>query len=175
MQDVAYSAAGEQSCRSLRELALQQLLDRARPENGEFPLTTALQELLHQGAHFVVQEVAEWLDCGNKAAVLHANQRLLAQAQQQVPPTAQLRHSVLIPPVHLGAHAVVENAVLGPYVAVGPHTHIKDARVQHSIIQAHSTVKNIILSHSIVGRHAHLGGQRARVSIGDYASVQEGE
>lgn len=154
--------------------ALQRLVDQGIRKNGEYQLTAALAMMNKAGARFTTQAVEEWLDCGNKAATLHTNQRFLTWLQGDenlIDATVQLHNSVLIPPVYLGQQVVIENTVLGPYVSVGSHSHIKDARIQNSIIQTHSTVENTTLKNSMLGNHVCLTGKSAEVSIGDYTTI----
>ncbi len=153
---------------------LKKLIDQNEQKDGEYQLTTALIAMNKAGVRFTIQEVAEWLDCGNKAATLHTNQRFLtfmAGNQDLVANTAQLHNSLLIPPVYLGEQVVVRNTVLGPYVSVGDHTQIEDARIQNSIIQAHSTVAYATLNNSMLGNHVHLIGKSSEMSIGDYTTI----
>ncbi len=154
--------------------ALQRLIDQGIRRDGEYQLTAALEAMNKAGVQFATQAVEEWLDCGNKTATLHANQRFLTflQGEQDlIAATAQLHNSVLIPPVYLGEQVVVKNTVLGPYVSVGSHAYIKDARIQNSIIQTHSTVENVTLKNSMLGNHVSLTGKSAEVSIGDYTTI----
>ncbi len=154
---------------------LQNLIDQPRQRNGEYELTATLGAMRTAGVKFTIQEVEEWLDCGNKEATLHANQHFLTLLQEDkdlIAPTAQIYDSVIIPPVYLGDQVVVRNTVLGPYVSVGSHSYIKDARIQHSIIQAHSTIKNANLNNSMLGNHVYLTGSSSTVNIGDYNTIQ---
>jgi glucose-1-phosphate thymidylyltransferase len=154
--------------------ALQILIDRGIRRSGEYQLTAALEAMNKAGTQFATQEVEEWLDCGNKTATLHTNQRFLTLLQDDkslVASTAQLHNSVLIPPVYLGQQVVVENTVLGPYVSVGSHSYIRDARIQNSIIQTYSTVESTTLQNSMLGNHVYLTGKSEEVSIGDYTTI----
>jgi glucose-1-phosphate thymidylyltransferase len=158
--------------------ALQRLVDQGIRRDGEYQLTAALEAMNQTGVQFSTQVVEEWLDCGNKTATLYANERFLTFLQGDkalVAATAQLHNSVLIPPVYLGEQVVVKNTVLGPYVSVGGHSHINDARIQNSIIQTHSIVENVTLKNSMLGNHVYLTGKSAEVSIGDYTTIMRDE
>ena len=158
--------------------ALQDLVDQEIRRDGEYQLTAALEAMNKQGVRFATQAVDEWLDCGNKEATLYTNQRFLTFLQGDkdlVAPTAQLHNSVLIPPVYLGDQVVVKNTVLGPYVAVGSHTQISDARIQNSIIQSHSTIEHATMKNSMVGNYVYFAGNNAAVSIGDYTTIKQDE
>ena len=154
--------------------SLEELIAHNEQKDGEYQLTTALVAMNKAGVQFTTQEVAEWLDCGNKAATLHTNQRfltLMESNQDLVANTAQLYNSLLIPPVYLGEQVVINNTVLGPYVSVGDHTQIRDARIQNSIIQTHSKVSYTTLDNSMLGNHVCLTGKSSEVSIGDYTTI----
>lgn len=154
--------------------ALQDLVAQGIRKNGEYQLTATLEAMHKAGVQFATQEVEEWLDCGNKAATIYTNQRFLTFLQRDqalISTTAQLHNSVLIPPVYLGEQVVIKNTVLGPYVSVGSHSYINDARIQNSIIQTHSTVENVTLKNSMLGNHVYLTGKSAEVSIGDYTTI----
>ena len=158
--------------------ALQSLVAQGIRREDEYELTAALAAMHQQGVRFATQVVDEWLDCGHKDATLHTNQRYLTLLQDNkdlVAPTAQLHNSVLIPPVYLGEQVIVTNTVLGPYVSVGSHAHIRDARIQNSIVQTHSTIENTIIKNSIVGNHVYFAGKSAAVSIGDYTTIRRDE
>ncbi|MEM9416978.1 MAG: sugar phosphate nucleotidyltransferase [Bacteroidota bacterium] len=155
--------------------ALKDLVARDIRKDGEYQLTAALEAMQQQGVQFATQTVDEWLDCGNKEATLHTNQRFLTFLQDDkglVAPTAQLHNSVLIPPVYIGEQVVVKNTVLGPYVSVGSHAQISDARIQNSIVQTHSTIENATMKDSIIGNHVYFAGKSAAVSIGDYTTIE---
>ncbi|MEL6539313.1 MAG: sugar phosphate nucleotidyltransferase [Bacteroidota bacterium] len=155
--------------------ALQTLVDEGVRKDGEYQLTTALEQLSQQGMQFATQEVQAWLDCGTKAAMLHTNRQFLDLLQEEevlIAPTAHLHNSVLIPPVYLGEQVVVQNAVLGPHVSVGNHSRIDNARIQNSIIQSHSNLYNTNLDSSMIGNYVQLRGRSAVVSIGDYNTLE---
>ena len=155
--------------------ALKALIDQGIRHSGEYQLTTALEHLKRQGMQFAPQEVEAWFDCGNKTATLQTNKQFLALLQDRetlIAPTARLVNSVLIPPVYLGEQVVIQNAVLGPYVSVGNHSCVDDARIQNSIVQAYSHIHNANLKDSMVGNHVQLRGRNAVVSIGDYNTLE---
>ena len=167
---IYYFRKGEQLYQALQRLVAQDIR-----RDGEYQLTTALEVMQQQGVAFTTQTVDEWLDCGNKDATLYTNERFLTFLQGNkdlVAPTAQLQNSVLIPPVYLGEQVVLKNTVLGPYVAIGSHTHIHDTRMQNSIVQTHSTIESAIMKDSIIGNHVHFAGKSMAVSVGDYTTIK---
>ena len=155
--------------------AIQQLIAQNTMQGEEYQLTTALSAMQQQGARFTIQEISEWLDCGNQKATLHAHKRLLtllSNRQELVAHTAHVDHSIIIPPVYLGESAIIKNTVLGPYVSVGGNTSIDNARIQNSMIQEHSVVSNMHLTDSMLGNYVHLAGESAKIDLGDYNTLK---
>jgi glucose-1-phosphate thymidylyltransferase len=154
--------------------AIQTIMEQNMLHRGEYQLTDALMLMQQQGVKFAVQEVDEWLDCGNKAATLHTNQRfltLLQDHQDLIATSARIHNSIIIPPVYLGPEVSLENAIVGPYVSVGAHTHIENSRIQTSLIQTYSRISNASFQDSMLGNYVQLKGKIAEVDIGDYNTV----
>lgn len=158
----------------LRE-ALEKLVAQPLRVGTEYLLTDALQTMMENNVPFSAQPVEEWFDCGNKNATLHTNQcflTLLEGKEVLIAPSAELKNSVLVPPVYLGENVQLENAIIGPYVSIGAHTRVVDARIQHSLVQRHSTIEQVIIQNSIIGNQVHFKGNSAVVNIGDYTTVE---
>lgn len=152
---------------------MQYLLDHDIKEKGEYQLTTALQNLRKKGARLTVGKVQEWLDCGNKQNMVDTNQRYLEliRSQPLIDTSARIHQSVIIPPVFIGADAVIENSVVGPYVSVGEKSVIQNSRLQNSIVQSNTQVTNAFLSNSMLGNFVNFAGHFSDVSLGDYGTV----
>ncbi len=78
---------------------------------------------------------------------------------------------MIIPPVFIGADAVIENSVVGPYVSVGEKSVIQNSRLQNSIVQSNTQVTNALLSNSMLGNFVNFEGHFSDVSLGDYGTV----
>jgi glucose-1-phosphate thymidylyltransferase len=152
---------------------MQYLIDNDIKDKGEYQFTSALQGLNKKGAKLVPGEVKEWLDCGNKNVTVQTNQRYLEfiKDQKLVSEKAQLRNSVVIPPCFIGAGAVIENSVVGPYVSVGENTKISDSRIRNSIIQKESSIKDAMLENSMLGNFVIFEGSYDDLSVGDYNTI----
>lgn len=149
---------------------LQYLIDNDVRDKGEYQITNALDNMRLKGTKFVPGQVTEWLDCGNKNATVHTNQRYLEYIRDAklVSNSATVENSVIIPPVYLGENVVVKNSVIGPHVSVGDETVIENSRIQNTIIQTHATVHHANLENSMVGNYAGYHGQPNDLSVGDY-------
>ena len=82
---------------------LQYLIDNDIKEKGEFQLTNALENMKLKGVKFYPGKVEEWLDCGNPAAAIHANKRVLEFTDNEEPrESLELNNTTLIEPCFIG-------------------------------------------------------------------------
>lgn len=156
----------------LRE-EMQYLIDNNIKEKGEYQFTTALEHLKRKGAVFVPGQVEEWLDCGNKDNMVQTNQRYLEiiKNQKLVSEKAKLINSVIIPPVFIADHVIIENSVIGPYVSISEGTQVTNSRVINSIVQKHCTVSKGVVENSLIGNFVNFAGKSADLSVGDYSTI----
>lgn len=155
--------------------ALHHIITKEIKEKNEFQLTTALELLRSAGTRFRTGEIEEWLDCGNKDAILFSNERMLEFHQDSglVAPNAVIENSVIIPPCFIGDHAVIRNAVIGPYVSVGNNSTVENTVITNSIIQNKSQIKNALLENSMVGNSSKFVGSKDELNIGDYSNFSK--
>ena len=154
---------------------LQYLLDNDIKEKGEYQLTNALENMKSKGTRFVPGKVSEWLDCGNKDATVYTNQRILEFNKGNdnlVSKTAKLINSQIIEPCYIGEHVTLTNSVVGPYVSLGDHTQVDNAKIQNSIVQTHAKIVNAELSNAMLGNYVEFEGKSNNASIGDYTTVK---
>jgi len=154
---------------------LQYLIDNDIKNSGEYQITNALDNMKNKGVNFVPGKVDEWLDCGNKDATVHTNQRYLEYIKDdlRVQRNESMENSAIIPPVYIGKNVKITNSVVGPHVSIGDNTKITNSRIQNSILQTHTTVDNANLENSMLGNHVTLRLSSSDFSIGDYNSVVE--
>lgn len=152
---------------------MQFLIDNDIKEKGEYQFTTALENMKKKGAKFVPGQVQEWLDCGNKDNMIQTNQRYLEFIKDQnlVSPNAKIINSVILPPVFIDQHVIVENSVIGPHVSVGESTKIVNSRITNSIIQKNCLVSKAILDNSLLGNFVNFEGKSEDLSLGDYSTI----
>lgn len=151
--------------------ALHEVIRREMREKNEFQLTTALEMLKNEGIRFRTGEIEEWLDCGNKEAILYSNERMLVFHRDQglVSPLATIENSVIVPPCFIGDNAVLRHAVVGPYVSVGHNSTVENTVIANSIIQNRSQIRNAVLENSMVGNSSKFVGSRDELNLGDYS------
>lgn len=153
---------------------LQRLIDEdIRIKGGEFGLTDALEHMKSEGVDFRIDTVTEWLDCGNKDATVFTNQRVLENKYPEgsVHSSAVLTNCKLIQPCMIGPQVEIDNAVIGPWVSIGPNSAIKNSVIQNCIIQGDSVIKNIVLHNSMVGNHVTINNKQEELSVGDYNHI----
>jgi len=126
---------------------------------GELEITDAIQWLV-DGGRRVEPHVVEgwWKDTGRLEDMLEANRLILDTVGRQVDGElrdaqvdgrvvveagARLERATVRGPAIIGAGAVVRDAYVGPYTAVGRHCLIERAEVEHSILLEGSSVRDL--------------------------------
>ena len=156
--------------------ALYRIINDDLKEKNEFQITTALELLKNEGTRFRTGEIDEWLDCGNKDAILYSNERMLEFHRQDrlIDQTAIIENSIIIEPCFLGERAVIRNSVIGPYVSVGHNSTVENTVITNSIIQNDSQIKNALLDHSMVGNSSVFLGAKDELNLGDFSNYSKG-
>lgn len=151
---------------------LRYLLDNNIREKGEYQLTNALENMKNKGLRFAPGAVEEWWDCGNKDATVFTNQRLLATRKDHfaVDKNQYNGGTEIIEPCFIGANVRIKGSRIGPYVSIGDNTELENCVVDNSIIQSHSSIRNLTCTNSIIGNHVRLDGNSHELSIGDYST-----
>lgn len=152
---------------------LQYLLDNDIKDRGEYQLTDALENMKQKGLKFKPGKVIEWLDCGNKNATVHTNQRVLEFIKDQdiVHSSAQLNNSVVIPPCFIGENVTLTNSVIGPHVSIGAETTVEDSVIRNTIVQNKTSIKGAYVMNSMVGNLVQYHNTAADLSVGDYTTI----
>jgi len=137
---------------------------------GEFFLTDTFQVMIERGAKFRVHPVDVWQDTGKPETTLQANRYLLDHGCDNSALVKAAR-GITIPPVHVALDVTLEGAVIGPYASVASGAIIRNAIVRNSIVEANSTVEDVVLAGSLIGEKARVKGQPTRLNIGNSATV----
>jgi glucose-1-phosphate thymidylyltransferase len=153
---------------------LQYLLDNDMRKSGEYQLTDALENMMHNNVVFYSEPVLEWLDCGNKDATVYTNQRMLEILKNTplVSDTAVLINTIIKPPCFIGENVSISDSVIGPHVSVGKDTIIQNSIITNSIIQENSNLNDANLDNSMVGSFVDYKGKLWELSIGDYTNLK---
>ncbi len=148
---------------------LKHLIENDITTRGEYQITDAMQRMIDSGCTLVPFEIEHWYDCGKKETLLATNRALLTHS----PSALAGEGAVLIPPVYVAPDAVVEQAIVGPFVSIGSGAEVRDCIVRNSIISAGAHVSDVLLDNSIVGTGAKIRGHFKRFNIGDDSEVAD--
>ena len=151
---------------------LQYLIDNDVIKGGEYQLPDALRNMTQKGMKFAPGAVIEWLDCGNKNATVHTNQRILEfnRDKNWISDTCEQENAVIISPCYIGDNVKLKNCIIGPHVSVGHGSVIEKSVVSNTIIQENAFIKNANFSNSMLGNFVQYDGKANEVSLGDYSS-----
>jgi glucose-1-phosphate thymidylyltransferase len=161
---------------------------------GELEITDAIQWLLDGGRRVEPHIVRGWWkDTGRLEDMLEANRLILdtlvrridgelngAQVDGRVvvEAGARLERATVRGPAIIGAEAVVRDAYIGPYTAVGRRCVIEGAEVEHSILLEGSSVRHLDgrMESSLLGRDVAISrGDRQprayRFMVGDKSEI----
>jgi glucose-1-phosphate thymidylyltransferase len=150
---------------------LQYLIDNNITNGGEYQLPDALRNMVSKGAKFAPGTVQDWMDCGNKDAMIDTNHKVLGYIQQSltIPASAKVENSVILEPCYIGEGAIITNSVVGPHTSIGSGAAVSNSVVKNSICMNHSKITNGILVDSMVGNYAVVEPSAQVLNLGDYS------
>jgi glucose-1-phosphate thymidylyltransferase len=148
------------------------LIDNNITAGGEFQLTMALESLKQKGTKFKPGTVDDWLDCGNKNITVQSNSKYLTfMSESDLKSTAEIVNSTIVQPVYLAPGVKIHNSVIGPGVSVGEGTELVNAKIEHSLIQGSTLIKDAVLSNSMIGNYVRVKNYNGELSLGDYSEI----
>lgn len=147
---------------------LKELIVSGKKTKGEFQLTDAIGMMINKGERILAITAKVWLDCGKVETLLQTNRFLL---EKNRPPAPSLPSVVINQPVFIDPSAQLRNCVVGPFVSVGKNVMMTNVIVQNSIINDNASVRNIVLTDSVIGYSAFLSGNLQKINLGDASQV----
>jgi glucose-1-phosphate thymidylyltransferase len=153
---------------------------------GELEITDAIQWLVDNGQRVEPHIVRGWWkDTGRLEDMLEANRLILDTVVRRIDGDlheTQVDGRVVVEtvrgPAIIGAGALVRDAYIGPYTAVGRHCVIEGAEVEHSILLEGSSVRHLDgrMESSLLGRDVAISrGDRQprayRFMVGDKSEI----
>jgi glucose-1-phosphate thymidylyltransferase len=161
---------------------------------GELEITDAIQRLVDKGLRVEPHVVRGWWkDTGRLEDMLAANRlvldNLLARIEGELVDSqvegrvvieagARLERSTVRGPAIIGAGAQLRDCYVGPYTAVGDGCVIEGAEVEHSILLAGSSVRNLggrmessLLGRGVVVRRGDRQPRAYRFMVGDNSDI----
>jgi glucose-1-phosphate thymidylyltransferase len=150
---------------------LQYLLDIDKKVKGEFWLTDAMENMKNKGTRLSVAYVDEWLDCGNKNAMLYTNKRILEAKTIKSQTFSLDSRSKIIEPCFIGENCIIKNSIIGPFTSIGSNCTIENSAIADSIIRESTSIINSNLNESMVGRFSQIADCVQNLNIGDYSQI----
>ena len=161
---------------------------------GELEITDAIQHLLDSGRRVDPHIVhGWWKDTGRLDDILAANRLVLDTIEERIQgdlsrsqvdgrvviePGARLERSTVRGPAIIGTGTSLVDAYIGPYTSVGENCLIENAEVEHSILLAGSSVRNLAgrMESSLLGRNVTIARDQRqprayRFLVGDNSEV----
>lgn len=162
---------------SVLKQELQHVLDNNIIHGGEYQINDGIKRMMANGKIFKTGEVAEWMDCGNKAVTVETNTRMLGFLkadgdEQMISHTVTLENSEIIEPCFIGENVVLKNTTVGPNVSIGNNCTITDSTIKNSLIQTNNRIKNANLDDAMIGNYVAYDGNFKTISIGDYSVLE---
>jgi glucose-1-phosphate thymidylyltransferase len=162
---------------------------------GELEITDAIQHLVDGGLRVDPHIVhGWWKDTGQVQDMLEANHLILDDLTERiegelidsrvegrvvVEPGARLERATVRGPAIIGAGAVLRDAYIGPYTAVGPDVRIEGAEVEYSIVLEGSSIVQLEgrIEASLIGKNVAIRRSPAmprayRFVVGDNAEIE---
>ena len=152
--------------------AINEQMRRGTSLKGEYFLADAINILIENGARMRKQQIDTWLDAGIPAAVLETNRYYLEQGRAGASATGPLPGVAIIPPVYIAPDASLESCVIGPHVSIAAGCRLKNVVISNSIIDAQTSVENMVVEGSIIGCDVVLSGKIQSLNIGDNSEVK---
>jgi len=161
---------------------------------GELEITDAIQWLVDGGRRVDPHIVhGWWKDTGQVQDMLEANRLILDDIEERhdgeivdsrvegrvcIEAGARLERATVRGPAIIGAGTTVTDAYIGPYTALGDDVTIEHAELEHSIVLAGSTIRDLgsRVEASLIGRNVSIGRgptvpRAYRFVVGDNAEI----
>jgi glucose-1-phosphate thymidylyltransferase len=160
----------------------------------ELEITDAIQHLVDSGRRVDPHIVhGWWKDTGQVQDMLDANRLILDDLEERIDgelvesrvegrvviePGARLERATVRGPAIVGAGSEVVDAYIGPYTAIGENVTIRGAELEHSIVMAGSSLRDLEgrIEASLIGKDVTITRTPAlprayRFVVGDHAEI----
>jgi glucose-1-phosphate thymidylyltransferase len=161
---------------------------------GELEITDAIQRLIDDGRRVESHEVRGWWkDTGQLDDMLEANRLVLEDVERRIEGElidsrvegrvviergARLERAIVRGPAVIGAGSRITDAYIGPYTAIAPDVVVSGSEIEHSILLAGSSVKDLgtRMEASLLGRDTKLARgdglpKTLRMIVGDSSEI----
>lgn len=152
---------------------LQYLIDNNIMNQNEYQLPDALRNMVSKGAKFLPGTVEDWMDCGNKDAMVDTNSKYLGYNKDKnwISSSSKNENSVIIHPCYIGENVSLINSVVGPGVSLGDGVVVDSSVIKNSIVLPASRITNANIANSMIGTQTQFNGSPESLSLGDYSVI----
>jgi glucose-1-phosphate thymidylyltransferase len=150
---------------------LKYIIENDIKTRGEYQLTDALQLMLEHGEKMITFDVEDWYDCGTPEALLQTNRNLLKRNHDNI----KLPGNIIIEPVLISKSASIKDSIIGPYVSIADGVSISKSIIEDTIVDKNASIRNALISGSIIGDNAVFEGQFNKLNISDYSQITYGQ
>jgi glucose-1-phosphate thymidylyltransferase len=145
---------------------IEHVLKSPPGKGGEFYLTDAFQYMVDKGKKLFVSEVEGWYDCGKVDTLLETNEHLLKHGRGKKPSTVPSGVKIK-DPVYIEDGVTLEDATIGPNVAVESGSRIVGSTVANSILGRGVQLKKAAVRGSVIGDKQVIEGKEVKDSVMD--------
>jgi len=149
---------------------IKYILDKNIMINGEYQITTILENLKNKNLVFIPYKIEKWFDFGTPLNLLNSHTEILKKETPVI--RNQVKDSTIIDPCYIADDAQIIDSIIGPNVSVGSGTIIKSSNIKNTIIQSNSKIEGATFNHSIIGNNVEYNQDFKSVNIGDYTTFK---
>jgi glucose-1-phosphate thymidylyltransferase len=163
-------------------------------QRGELEITEAIQHLVDSGRRVDPHIVRGWWkDTGQVQDMLEANRLILDEIEERhegeliesrvegrvaIESGARLERTTVRGPAIIGRGAVLTDAYIGPYTAIGDHVVVENAEIEHAIVLEGSSIQDLNgrIEASLIGKNVAIARgpelpRAYRFVVGDNAEI----
>ncbi|MFL5917222.1 MAG: glucose-1-phosphate thymidylyltransferase [Gaiellaceae bacterium] len=163
-------------------------------QRGELEITEAIQHLVDSGLRVDPHIVRGWWkDTGQVQDMLEANRLILDEIEERhdgeliesrvegrvaIEAGARLERTTVRGPAIIGRGAVLTDAYIGPYTAIGDHVVVENAEIEHAIVLEGSSIQDLHgrIEASLIGKNVAIARgpelpRAYRFVVGDNAEI----
>lgn len=152
---------------------LQFLIDNNITNSGEYQLPDALRNMVKKGAQFSPGTVSDWMDCGNKKAMVETNTKVLgyiaSNNESNLPVVCT--EANIIEPCYIGKNVELSHCTIGPFVSLGDNCVVSHSNISHSIVSPNSKIIHSEIQQSMIGGFTEVNHFKGELSLGDYSTI----
>ena len=148
---------------------IKSILEKQIMIQGEYQITTALENLKNKNLVFLPHKIEKWFDFGSPSNLLNSHKEILKKAKKV---NKKFEKTIIINPCYIAEDVQIVNSKIGPNVSIGAGTTIESSNLKNTIIQSNCKIKGAKLQESIIGNNVEYNNNFNRVNIGDYTTLK---